>query len=199
MFPDKLAFVDLETTGSSSNHDRIMEIGILRVENNQLVDTYTTLVNPETYVSPFIEQMTGISQEQLLKAPTFEDIKNIVLERLSDCVFVAHNVRFDYGFLRNEFKRYNISYTAKHFCTAKLSSILYPQYRRHNLDEIINRFGFSCERRHRAFDDAKVLWDYYRTMRELIPHEKLTSTIKNLASIEGELFLPDSYASHTYS
>lgn len=163
--PDKIVFVDIETTGSRVSYDRIIEIGILRVENNQLVDVYQTLVNPEMHVSSFIEDMTGINKLDLQIAPTFNEIKNQVLEKLIDCVFVAHNVRFDYGFIRNEFKRYEISFSAHHFCTAKLSRFLYPQYTHHNLDKIIERFGFVCDHRHRALDDAKVLWGFYQAIQ----------------------------------
>ena len=124
--PDKLSFVDIETTGTSVSYSRIIEIGILKVQNNKLVKKYNTLINPETSIDPFIEKFTGISQKDVEKAPTFYDIKDDILELLSGSVFVAHNVRFDYGFLRNEFKRYDITFTSKHFCTVKLARLLYP-------------------------------------------------------------------------
>src|SRR5258708_30818611 len=115
MLPSKIAFIDIETTGLNLNYDRIIEIGILRVENNQLVKTYQTLINPGCYISPMISQITGITKESLENAPTFSEIKEQLHEILEDCTFVAHNVRFDYGFIRNEFKRFGISYTSKHF------------------------------------------------------------------------------------
>jgi DNA polymerase-3 subunit epsilon len=173
MLPSKLAFVDLETTGTSLARDRIIDIGILRVEDNTLVKTYNSLVNPQTYVSEFITQMTGINAQLLENAPTFYEIKDEVLELLKDCVFVAHNVRFDYGFLKNELRRYNISYSSKHFCTVKLSRTLFPRFKRHNLDSVIERFGFECKNRHRAFDDAKVLWDFTQVIQQKFDTEKL--------------------------
>lgn len=177
MLPNKIAFVDIETTGTSIYGDRIIEIGILRVENNKLVDTFQTLINPQSYVSPFIEDMTGIRKEELERAPTFNSLKRDILEYLSDCYFVAHNVRFDYGFLKNEYKREEITFDPKHFCTVKLSRHLYPHYKKHDLSSIIERFQFDCKNRHRAFDDAKVLWDFYQKICTEFTQEKLVEAI----------------------
>src|SRR4051794_18306176 len=116
MLPTRLAFVDIETTGGRSFYDRIIEIGIIRVEDNEVVQTYHSLINPETHLPPEIEILTGITQKDLENAPTFRQIKTDILESLIDCVFVAHNVRFDYGFLKNEFSREEITFSAKHFC-----------------------------------------------------------------------------------
>ncbi len=178
--PSKLVFVDIETTGSRVTYDRIIEIGILRMEYGELVDTYQTLLNPELYLSPFIENLTGISKNELEQAPTFNDVKDVILEKLSDCIFVAHNVKFDYGFLRNEFQRHNLLYSSKYFCTAKLSRLLFPHHRRHNLDAIIERFGFTCTNRHRAFDDARVLWDFYQTIQKEYNADTLSKTFSIL-------------------
>ena len=177
MLPSKLAFVDIETTGLGVTRDRIIEIGILRVENGVLVKQFQSLINPEGFVSPFSLQLTGISPEEIESAPTFYGIREKILEMLEDCIFVAHNVRFDYGFLRNEFKRHGKHFTSKHFCTVKLSQTLFPKERKHNLDAIIQRFGFQCEKRHRAFDDAKVLWDFYQRLQIDFPENVLEKAL----------------------
>ena len=103
------SFVDIETTGTSARHDRVIEIGILRVENDRIVKKYNQLINPETHVSPFITQITGITPDDLEDAPTFEIVKDEVYELLHGSIFVAHNVRFDHGFLKNEFKRHDMN------------------------------------------------------------------------------------------
>ncbi|KKR71766.1 MAG: polymerase III, epsilon subunit protein [Candidatus Roizmanbacteria bacterium GW2011_GWB1_40_7] len=180
MLPQKLAFVDIETTGMSPVYDRIIDIGIIRVENSTVVEQYNQLVNPHIPFSPFIQSMTGITPEYLEDAPAFEDIYPTIYELLKDTVFVAHNVRFDYGFLRNEFKRFDISFSSKQLCTAKLSRRLYSRYRRHNLSALINRFGFTCEHRHRAFDDAQVLWQFYQKIMHEFPPEKITVAIDHI-------------------
>ncbi len=180
MLPEKLAFVDIETTGTSLTHDRIIEIGILRVRNNRVINTYESLVNPQTSLPPFIELMTGISNSMLEDAPTFSRIKHDILQLLEDSIFVAHNVRFDYGFLRHEFHRNGHSFSQKHLCTVRLSKLLYPRFKRHNLDSLIKRFGFLCMRRHRALDDAKVLWDFFQHVQKEIKPQKFTKAFTAL-------------------
>ena len=175
--PKQMAFVDLETTGCRLTTDRIIEIGIVRVEDNTITQKYQTLINPETYIPPFIQSMTHISESDVEKAPTFSQVKQEVFEVLEGCVFVAHNVRFDYGFLRSEFRREGVRYTSKHFCTAKLSKYLFPAYSRHNLDSIITRFGFICENRHRVFGDAQVLWDFYQMLQHNVPSEHFIKAV----------------------
>jgi DNA polymerase III subunit epsilon len=175
--PNKLCFVDVETTGMRATYDRVIDIGILRVEDGELVKTFETLVNPGDYVPAEILEMTGIIPTELEAAPYFREVKDEILETLADCIFVAHNVRFDYSFLKNEFKRQEKSFSPKHFCTVKLSRALFPEYRHHNLDSIIERFNFECQRRHRAFDDAQVLWDFYQKSLEMFSLEKMTEAL----------------------
>lgn len=177
MLPKNISFVDIETTGVSVTYGRIIEIGILRVEDNRLIRKYKTLINPKTYLDPFIENLTGIKSSDLENAPTFSDLKNEILELLIDSVFVAHNVRFDYGFIRNEFKRLDINYSSKHFCTVKLAKFLYPKLRKYDLDSIIERFNIKCVNRHRAYDDAKVLWEFYKRGFLEIDNKKFTHAV----------------------
>lgn len=166
MLPDKLAFVDIETTGTSARFGRIIEIGIIRVEEGIITKTYQTLLNPQTHLPPEIEMLTGITQKDLEDKPTFREVKKDILEILVDSVFVAHNVRFDYSFLKHEFGREQIDFRLKHFCTVRLSRALYPKERHHNLDALIERFNLKCENRHRAFDDARILWDFYQKAKK---------------------------------
>lgn len=181
MFADKpLCFVDLETTGARVSFDRIIEVGILKVVDNEVVDVFETLVNPQIYLSPFITGMTGITPDELEGAPTFESIKKEVYGFLEESIFVAHNVRFDYGFIRNEFMRSGISYTAKQICTVKLSRMLYPRYKRHNLDSIMERFGIPCARRHRALDDAKAMFSFFQKTKQAFSSESIEEAIAKL-------------------
>ena len=104
--------------------------------------------------------LTGINNDMVSVAPTFEKVSKEVLERLSGFVFIAHNARFDYGFIKNEFKRCGMKFKAPVLCTVKLSRILFPDQRRHNLDSIMKRHGLVCTARHRAYGDARVLFDF---------------------------------------
>lgn len=177
MLHDPICFVDLETTGTNARYNRVIEIGILKVKNNKVVKKYKQLVNPETRIDPFIERLTGITQRDVENAPTFQQIKEDVLEILKDSIFVAHNVRFDYGFLRNEFKRHEINFKSRHFCTVKLARLLYPGKRKYNLDSLISDFNIKCKSRHRAYDDAKVLWEFYKIAQKDIEGEKFTQAL----------------------
>src|SRR6185437_16555846 len=101
--PRDLVFVDLETTGGNAAYDRITEVGVVRVTDGALVDEWSSLVNPERPIPSYIESFTGISNEMVAGAPRFAEIAGLVREKLRDAVFVAHNARFDYSFLRSEF------------------------------------------------------------------------------------------------
>lgn len=169
--PSSICFIDTETTGVNASHGRIIEIGIIKVVDGEIEKEFKTLLNPNTYLDPFIENMTGITSGQLETAPEFYDVKDELLALFEDSVFVAHNVRFDYGFIRNEFKRVGVKFSSKHFDTIKLARLLYPNYRRYNLDSIIENFNIECKNRHRAYDDARVIYEFYEQSRKQIKPE----------------------------
>ncbi len=155
-----LVFLDLETTGATATHDRITEIGLVEVADGRFVASWSQLVNPQKSIPPFIQSLTGITNDMVADAPTFEALAPALYERLAGKLLVAHNARFDYGFLKNEFARLGMSYRANVLCTAKLSRKLFPQFHRHNLDSLIERYGLTCSARHRALGDAEVLWQF---------------------------------------
>jgi len=175
-----LAIIDVETTGTSAAYDRIIEIGVLRVEGGDLVETYSTLVDPERSISYHIQSLTGITNGDLTGAPTFGNIKEELLRILDGCVFVAHNARFDYGFVRHEFERVGIDFSSRCLCSARLSRKLFPEYRRHSLDSIIQRFGIRCVNRHRALDDAQVIWDFLQAAPNHVDASRLSLAINEL-------------------
>jgi DNA polymerase-3 subunit epsilon len=166
---DTLAFVDLETTGGNPAYDRITEIGIVRVCNGELTEEWSSLVNPECPISPYIEAFTGISSEMVADAPLFADIAATVFEKLRDAVFIAHNARFDHSFLRSEFRKVGLGFSPEALCTVKLSRRLFPEHVRHNLDTVIERHSLSCSARHRALGDARVLRDLWSKLQSEIP------------------------------
>ena len=157
-----LAFVDLETTGATATSDRITEIGIVEVDADGSVREWQQLVNPGTRIPPFIEQLTGISNEMVADAPPFEAIAAETLKRLEGRLFIAHNARFDYSFLKNEFKRLGITFRASVLCTVKLSRTLFPEHRRHNLDSLIERHELRADARHRALADAQLIHQFWQ-------------------------------------
>ena len=122
-----LAFVDLETTGATATSDRITEIGIIEVDADGSVREWQQLVNPGTRIPPFIEQLTGISNELVAAAPPFAEVADETWRRLAGRLFIAHNARFDYSFLKNEFRRLGVTFRAPVLCTVKLSRSLFPE------------------------------------------------------------------------
>ncbi len=178
---DHLVFVDLETTGANPACHRITEVGVVRVQNGVLVDEWSSLVNPECSISPYIEAFTGISSEMVAEAPRFADIAATVLEKLRGAVFIAHNARFDYSFLRGEFRKVGVDYAAEVLCTVKLSRRLFPEHARHNLDALIERHGLACSARHRALGDARVLKDLWLKLKREIPAQALAAAAAQAA------------------
>jgi DNA polymerase-3 subunit epsilon len=178
--PRDLAFVDLETTGANAAHHRITEIGVVRVENGVLVEEWSSLVNPECRIPHAIQSFTGITNEMVEHAPRFRDIAVSVREKLAGAVFVAHNARFDYSFLRGEFRRLGSRFSAKVLCTVKLSRRLFPEHTHHNLDAVMERHGLHCAARHRALGDARVLWDLWEKLSAEVPPCRFAATLQSL-------------------
>ena len=175
-----LAIVDLETTGASAPYDRIIEVGIKRIEQGRPVQTYETLVNPQCRIPAWIQRLTGITDAQVSHAPTFDRIVGDIRSLLADCVFVAHNVRFDYGFLRQEFARLEQPLTLPCLCTVRLSRLLYPRFRQHGLSALIERFALPCARRHRALDDAEAVWAFLDQARRTLTPARLSRALQLL-------------------
>jgi DNA polymerase III subunit epsilon len=148
------AVVDIETTGGNFHQDRIIEVAVVIHNGVRVVAEYTSLVNPEKPIQPFISRLTGISNKMVKSAPTFEDIAEELADVLKGHVFVAHNVRFDYGFIKASFKRAGISYRAPHFCTVELSREIFPGHPSYSLGKLSKSMGISVAHRHRAFGDA---------------------------------------------
>jgi len=177
------AVVDTETTGTSPGYNRIIEIGIVRVEAGKVVETFQSLINPECHIEPIIESITGISAAELSTAPLFEDVADCIADLLHGAIFVAHNVRFDYGFLKNEFKRLNRRFSAPCLCTVTLSRKLYPDLAHHDLTSLIQRYDLGCEHRHRALPDAMAAFEFMRSVNSREGEERLNWGIQ--AAMEG--------------
>src|SRR5438552_18195277 len=166
LFAPSLAFVDLETTGMLAAFDAITEVGIVRVDaplegvGEPAVTEWSTLVNPGVPIPAEIQALTGITNEMVRDAPSFECIADEVAARTAGALFVAHNARFDYGFLKHAFARLQRRFSARVLCTVRLSRRLFPDEPRHRLDSVIVRHALPITSRHRALGDARVLWEF---------------------------------------
>ncbi len=180
--------LDLETTGGNPVHDRITEIAAVRVEQGVEVARWSTLVNPGVQVSGFIERLTGISNAMVACAPRFPEVADELLALLDGAVLVAHNVRFDHSFLRNEFGRMDVALRVRTLCTVRLSRLLYPQFKSHGLDAIMQRHGLASTARHRALGDVDVMQSWLRLAQAELGSDKVMSHARQL--LQGSAALP---------
>ncbi len=186
LFAPVLAFVDLETTGTGAATDAITEIGIVRVEADPEgaacpgVTEWSTLVNPGMPIPPEIQALTGITTAMVRDAPSFAEVADEVSARTAGALFVAHNARFDYGFLKHAFAREQRAFSARVLCTVRLSRRLFPEESRHNLDSVIARHGLPVAGRHRALGDARVLWSFLQVLYRTLPAEAIEAAAKRV-------------------
>jgi len=183
MFDSRVVFLDLETTGASADRDRITEIGLIEVIGSQLLQEWSTLVDPGRTIPPAVVSLTGITDQMVAEAPTFADVSAELLERLEGRLLVAHNARFDYAFLRAEFRRLGIRYRSRVLCTVRLSRALFPEHRHHNLDSVIERFALSCSARHRALGDAQAVWAFARELERSVEPQCLAQAIADATQV----------------
>ena len=148
------AVVDLETTGGIPRRDKITEIAIVKYDGQEIIEEYQSLVNPERSIPANITRITGITNDMVSDAPRFFEIAKEVIEFLEGTIFVAHNVRFDYQFLREEFKSLGFTFTKKNLCTVRLSRKAFPGLKSYSLGNLIRHFKIEVVHRHRAYDDA---------------------------------------------
>ncbi|HEY1063791.1 MAG TPA: exonuclease domain-containing protein, partial [Candidatus Saccharimonadales bacterium] len=172
-----LVFVDIETNGLNHVRGRVIEVAAIRVENGKITRKFNSLVDPQTELPYFITNLTGITTNDVKGAPTFMQIADELHDVMDGAVFVAHNVRFDYSFLKQEFKRLNRTFLPKQLCTVKLSRTLYPHERSHKLQSLIDRHGFTYSARHRAYDDAAILWQFLQYIQKHFPPEQIAAAI----------------------
>jgi DNA polymerase-3 subunit epsilon len=155
----KLAVIDVETTGGSAKQERIIEFAVMVFDENGIIEEYETLINPEKSVPPFISHMTGITNEMLFDAPKFYEVAKKIIEITDNCIFVAHNVRFDYSFVTEEYFNLGYTYTRKQLCTIKLFKKIFPGLKSYGLGNLIKHFEIEVESRHRAMADVKATYE----------------------------------------
>ncbi len=173
------AIVDIETTGGNANSDRITEIAIVLFDGKKIVDRFQSLVNPECSIPPHITQLTGISNSLVAKAPKFYEIAKDVVEKTKGAIFVAHNVGFDYGFIREELNRLGFDYRRKQLCTVRLSKLVFPGRGRYNLDAMIAMLGLNIVDRHRAMADAMAT---VKLLEVILQQSNATESITDLVN-----------------
>lgn len=148
------AIIDVETTGGGISGNRITEICIALMKDGEVIDKYTTLVNPERDIPFHITTLTGIDNQMVANAPRFFEIAEKIEEFTKDAIFVAHNVSFDYNVIRGEFRLLGQHYNRKKLCTVRLSRKLIPGLLSYSLGRLCNTINIPHLNRHRAEGDV---------------------------------------------
>ncbi|MCR8668247.1 exonuclease domain-containing protein [Aestuariibaculum sp. M13] len=145
--------IDIETTGQGN---KITEISIFKYDGDKVIDEFTSLVNPESYIPDYITALTGIDNYMVADAPTFKDVADNILSITEDCIFVAHNVNFDYNIIRSEFKAIGVDFNRRKLCTIRLARKLIPGHPSYSLGKLCTSLDIIIEDRHRARGDAQA-------------------------------------------
>jgi DNA polymerase-3 subunit epsilon len=148
------AVIDVETTGGSPLTDRVIEIAVVVFDGERVIDTFSTLVNPLRNIDPYVTKLTGITQEMVADQPKFEDISQRILDMTHEAIFVAHNVKFDFGMIRQEFRRMGIDFNRRQLDTVNLARKVFPGHNSYSLGNICDSLGIEITDRHRALGDT---------------------------------------------
>ncbi|MFQ3576053.1 MAG: exonuclease domain-containing protein [Cytophagales bacterium] len=181
------AVVDIETSGSNSHKDRIIDIAVVLHDGERVVDAHNWLLNPECKIPAFIQNLTGISDKMVEDMPTMEEVADEIYELLKDKIFVAHNVHFDYSFVKAELKRFGVDFDSKKLCTVKLSRKVVPGLEKYGLSFLSNYFGVENMHRHRALGDAMATAEI---LTQLLQQENAEDAIQLLLKKGGDYTLP---------
>lgn len=150
------AIIDIETTGGQPAQDRITEIAIFIHDGHKITDKYHTLINPQRPIPYFISNLTGITDEMVKDAPKFHEVAKEIVQFTEGKIFVAHNVRFDYSFVKKEFADLGYTYQRKTLCTVRLSRNLIPGLPSYSLGKLCKSIDIPLQLRHRAIGDAEA-------------------------------------------
>lgn len=171
------SIVDVETTGGVGGSARLTDIAVFRHDGTRVVESFQSLLNPGCSIPPFISRMTGITDYMVKDAPSFVDIADTITELTAGTIFIAHNVSFDYGFLRKEFGWLGRSFERQKLCTVTLSRRIFPGLPSYSLGKLCTSLKIPVLNRHRAYGDAAATVQLFEKLllndiRGLIPIRK---------------------------
>ena len=181
MKKQEYAIVDIETTGGNASHSRITEIAIVIHDGKKVMERFETLVNPQKEIPLPIFALTGINNEMVANAPIFDDIAEKVMELLNDRIFVAHNVNFDYSFVRHQLEASGFKWTARKLCTVRAARKIRPGFSSYSLGKLCNSLDIPLENRHRAGGDAEATAILFSRLLEWDDEGHIEKMIKNTA------------------
>ncbi len=148
------AIVDIETTGGHASANGITDIAIILHDGEKVYHQFQTLINPQQFIPVYIQALTGINNDMVKEAPTFAEVAAEISTLLQDKIFIAHNVNFDYSFVRHHLTAAGFELNSKKLCTVRLSRKILPGYPSYSLGKLCYQLGIENESRHRAMGDA---------------------------------------------
>ncbi|EMY81836.1 exonuclease [Psychroflexus gondwanensis] len=179
------AILDIESTGGKYNEEGITEIAIYKFDGNEIVDQFSSLINPERKIQSFVVGLTGINNEMLHQAPKFYEIAKRIIEITEGCIVVAHNAKFDYRMLRLEFDRLGYPFERKTLCTVKLSKKLLPDFESYSLGKLVRKLGIPITDRHRASGDALATVKLFKLLLEKDTDKEIISSHLKLNAVSS--------------
>ena len=181
------AVIDVETTGGGINGNRLTEICIVLMCGNQVIDKFSSLINPEKEIPRQITALTGIDNAMVSDAPKFYEVAKQVEEMTRDAIFVAHNVNFDYNVLRNEFKELGFDYSRRKLCTVRLSRKLIPGLFSYSLGRLCDSINIPISNRHRAEGDTDATVILFQRLLALDEDEGVIASFLHAHSRQATL------------
>ena len=170
---DNYVLVDIETTGLSPRTDEIIEIGAIKVKDNKIVDTFDTLLKIDEYLSPFITNLTGITNKMLEEGARQEEALEEFIEFAGNEIIMGHNVNFDINFIYDSmYKNMNEYLTNDFVDTLRISRKVLPNLKHHKLDDLITYFHLTKRNEHRALNDCVLTNQVYIRLSEMIEKEE---------------------------
>jgi len=173
--------IDIETTGNNFRFSNITELAVYQHNGQKITNIYSTLINPGIDIPYYITRLTGIDNEMVKDAPKFHEVAKIIVELTAGRIFVAHNVKFDYGFLKEEFSRLGYNFNRKTLCTVQLSRKFLPGHSSYSLGKLCSDLGIDINGRHRASGDALAtvkLFEILLQKNELIQNSNNPTDLK---------------------
>ena len=174
------AVIDIETTGGSYKYERIIEIAIVIHDGEKIVDSFESLINPEILIPLHITRLTGISNEMVKNAPKFFEVAKKIVEMTEDKIFVAHNVNFDYSFIKKEFSDLGFNYSRKKLCTVKYTRQVCKGLESYSLGKLCTHFNIDNKARHRAMGDAHATAQLLSLVLEKDKHNLFNKALRKI-------------------
>jgi DNA polymerase-3 subunit epsilon len=183
----EFAIVDIETTGGSTAYHKICEIAIIIHNGVEVIERFSTLINPKIHISQNVTFIHGITNEMVANSPTFPEVAKKIFQMTENRIFVAHSVNFDFSFIKKEFENLGGEFQRKKLCTVRLSRQLVPGHRSYSLGTICGNMGISINDRHRALGDAEATAMLFTKLFAIDTDKKVLAKFLNQRSKETSL------------